>query len=88
MGFVYAGFYNYLSTITGGACFWLTDSRPASISKVTVEVLLAWMGAEKAGADATVEFPAFFTRYISIDNIKKIKDENDPVASPFFLTAQ
>ena len=88
MGFVYAGFYNYLSTITDGACFWLTDCQPASISKVTIDVLLAWMGAEKAGADVTVELPAFFTGYISVENIKKIKDENDPVASSFFLTPE
>lgn len=86
MGFVYAGFYNYLSAITGGACLWLNDSRPAAISKVTVEVLLAWMGAEKAGADASVEFPALLTRYVNIENIKKLKDENDTGATPFFLT--
>jgi hypothetical protein len=41
----YAGFYNYLSTITGGACLYLSDSQPASISKVTVEVLLAWVSS-------------------------------------------
>ena len=86
MAFAYAGFYNYLSAVTGGASFYLNDSRPTSISKVTVEVLLGWMGAEKAGADAGVEFPAFLTRYLNIDNIRKLKDENDPAASPYFLT--
>jgi hypothetical protein len=88
MGFVYAGFYNYLSTITGGACLYLNDSRPVSISKVTVEVMLAWMGAEKVGVDANVEFPAFLTRYMDIQNIKNLKDENDPAASPFFFTPE
>ena len=86
MGFVYAGFYNYLSTITGGAAFYLNDSKPAAISKVTVEVLLAWMGAEKAGADASLEFPAFLTRYVNIEGIKKIKDENDDAGASYFLT--
>lgn len=86
--FTYAGFYNYLSTITGGATLYLTDSEPASISKVTVEVLLAWMGVEKAGAnaDATDTIAACLTRYIDISNIKKIRDEIDPTASPFFWT--
>jgi hypothetical protein len=86
MGFVYAGFYNYLSTITGGAAFYLNDSKPAAISKVTVEVLLAWMGAEKAGADASLEFPAFLTRYVNIEGVKKIKDENDDAGASYFLT--
>ena len=85
MDFAYAGFYNYLSTITGGAFFSLSDPRPAAISEVTVEVLLAWMGAEKAGVDVSVEFPAFLTRYVNIENIKKLKDENDTGATPFFL---
>ena len=88
MTFSYAGFYNYLSVITGGACFYLNDSRPASISKVTVEVLLGWMGAEKAGADATMELPAFLTRYLNIENIKKIKHEDESVASAFFDTPE
>lgn len=78
------GFYNYLSAITGGACLSLSDSSPAAISKVTVEVLLAWMGAEKVGADASAEFPAFLTRYVNIENINRLKDENDTAADPFF----
>ena len=44
------------------------------------------MGAEKAGADASVEFPAFLTRYVKIEGIKKIKDENNEAASTHFLT--
>jgi hypothetical protein len=31
MPFAYAGYYNYLSAMTGGAAFYLTDSKPASI---------------------------------------------------------
>ncbi|PMD57892.1 uncharacterized protein K444DRAFT_564766 [Hyaloscypha bicolor E] len=85
MPFAYAGYYNYLSAMTGGAAFYLTDSKPASISKVTVEVLLAWMGAEKAGTSANIEFPAYLTRYISINGMKKLLNERDPDAQPFFL---
>lgn len=86
MVFPYAGFYNYLSTITGGAAFYLDDSKPAAISKVTVEVLLGWMGVEKAGADASLQFPAFLTRYVEIEGVDKVKDENDERAASFFLT--
>jgi hypothetical protein len=86
MPFIYAGYYNYLSTLTGGAALYLTDSKPSSISKVTVEVLLAWMGAEKAGASAAnVELPAYLTRYLSVDGIKKLLNERDPEAESFFL---
>jgi hypothetical protein len=87
MPFDYAGYYNYLSTMTGGAAFYLADSKPASISKITVEVLLAWMGAQKAGASVNVELPAFLTRYMSIDGIKKLLNENDPDANKFFLAS-
>lgn len=85
INFTYAGFYNYLATVTGGATLYLTDSKPASISKVTVEVLLAWMGVEKAGG-ANVSIAAYLTRYIDIGDIKKIRDEIDTAASPFFWT--
>ncbi|KAE9364937.1 hypothetical protein N431DRAFT_430545 [Stipitochalara longipes BDJ] len=87
MFFIYAGYYNYLSAMTGGAAFYLTDSKPASISKVTVEILLAWMGAEKAGAMANIEFQAYLTRYVSVDGIKKLLNERDPNAQPFFLAS-
>ncbi|KAN0089026.1 hypothetical protein V8E51_019286 [Hyaloscypha variabilis] len=88
MAFIYGGYYNYLSTMTGGAAFYLTESRPANISKVTVEILLAWMGAEKAGTMANVDFPAYLTRYISVDGIKKLQNEKDAAAQPFFLASQ
>lgn len=75
--------------MTGGSCIYLKDSKPASISKVTIEVLLAWMGVEKAGisdaADKT-KLPADLSRYVNIENIKKIKDEDDKTANSFFAT--
>ena len=89
MAWQYVGHYNYLCTMTGGSCIYLKDSKPASISKVTIEVLLAWMGVEKAGtSDATgkTELPADLSRYVNIENIKKIKDEDDKTANSFFAT--
>jgi hypothetical protein len=85
----YAGHYNYLCTMTGGPCIFLENSKPATISKITVEVLLAWMGVEKAGTSEstkTADLPAFLARYIDIENIKRIKNEDDKIASPFFAT--
>jgi hypothetical protein len=86
VAFETAGYYNYISTVTGGACFYLDNSRPASISKITVETLLAWMGTEKAGTDASVEFPAYLTQYISIDGIDKSKNERGPVKISFIYS--
>ncbi|KAF2854493.1 hypothetical protein T440DRAFT_464652 [Plenodomus tracheiphilus IPT5] len=78
-----SGYYTYLSTITRGACLMLTDSKPQSIAQVTVDVLLAWMGAEKAGAERN-QIPAKLMRYQNGQNITRIKDEKDPVANWYF----
>ena len=89
MAWQYVGHYNYLSTMTRGSCIYLKDSKPASISKVTIEMLLAWMGVEKAGtsdANDKTELPGDLSRYVNVDNIKKIKDENDKTAKFFFAT--
>ena len=78
-----SGYYTYLSTITRGACFSLTDATPHSIAQVTVDVLLAWMGTEKAGTEKTA-MPAKLIRYQNGGNIKKIKDEKDATANSYF----
>lgn len=80
---LYSSFYLYLTTITRGACLFLTDANPRSIAHVTVDVLLAWMGVEKPGAEKTV-LPATFVRYKTGADIKKIKDEKDPIANAYF----
>ncbi|KAF1845615.1 uncharacterized protein K460DRAFT_286397 [Cucurbitaria berberidis CBS 394.84] len=78
-----SGYYTYISTITRGACLSLTDVEPHSIAQVTVDVLLAWMGSEKVGVEKNT-MPAKLIRYKNGDNIKKIKDEKDPVANSYF----
>jgi hypothetical protein len=78
-----SGYYTYLSTVTRGACLYLTDSKPHSISQVTVDVLLAWMGVEKAGVEKAA-MPAKLVRYKNGDNIKLIKDEKDSIANAHF----
>ncbi|KAF1964821.1 hypothetical protein BU23DRAFT_50519 [Bimuria novae-zelandiae CBS 107.79] len=78
-----SGFYLYLSTITRGASIYLTDAAPQSIAHVTVDVLLAWMGVEKPES-ANAKLPATYMRYKLGTDIKKIKDERDPIAGAFF----
>lgn len=80
-----AGYYNYLSAITRGACFSLIDSKPHSIAQLTVDVLLAWMGTEKAGQE-NISMHARLTRYKSGKTIRDIKDEKDVNAKSYFFT--
>ncbi|KAH6671321.1 hypothetical protein B0J14DRAFT_93250 [Halenospora varia] len=67
-------YYTFLSTLTGGACFYLNTDRPGNIAKVTVDLLLAWMGAEKAGA-AVVEIAAKLAKFKSSAGIENVKKE-------------
>jgi hypothetical protein len=78
-----SGYYTYLSTITRGACLSLTRATPLTIAQTTVDVLLAWMGVEKPGAEGTI-LPAMLARYRNGDNIKKVKDERDALANTYF----
>ncbi|CRG91591.1 hypothetical protein PISL3812_08641 [Talaromyces islandicus] len=76
----YLSLYNYLSTVTGGACIHLKEgsSISAVISRITVELLLAWMGVEKAGLSGVAkneDLGAMLTRYINISGIKKVTNE-------------
>ncbi|KAF3479921.1 uncharacterized protein GIQ15_06897 [Arthroderma uncinatum] len=90
MSWISCGHYIYLSTMTGGACMILENSKPTTISRVTIDLLLSWMGVEstnnasdKGSADESL---ATLGRYKSIDNIKKLQDERDPNAGRYFLT--
>ncbi|KUJ12891.1 uncharacterized protein LY89DRAFT_652250 [Mollisia scopiformis] len=80
-----AGYYNYLSAMTGGTCFYLAKSSAADISQVTVDVLLSWMGAGKAGAVGNPDLPAFLTRYADSAGMMVLKNEKDLAACKFFL---
>lgn len=77
------GYYTYLSTVTRGACFTLTSSAPNSIAQVTVDVLLAWMGARKEGVKS-VDMAAKIMRYKSGKNINRVTDERDELANTYF----
>lgn len=45
------------------------------------------MGAEKEGSRALSEFPAYLSRYLSIENIKTLSSESDPAARLFFYVS-
>ncbi|KAM5436981.1 hypothetical protein MferCBS31731_005634 [Microsporum ferrugineum] len=90
MEWISCGHYNYLSTMTGGACMILKDSKSVTISRVTVDLLLSWMGVEpgSSASNKGSEADALATlgRYKTVSNIKKLKDEFDPKAEQYFLT--
>ena len=79
-----AGYYLYLCAMTDGACFFLENDKPANISKVTVEILLAWMGAEKVGSSENTSLPASLVRYVSAKGITELVNEIDRSADRFF----
>ncbi|KAL4993283.1 hypothetical protein BDV10DRAFT_190118 [Aspergillus recurvatus] len=80
-----ATYYNYLCAMTGGACIRLDDSTPETISKSSIELLLAWMGVEKPGVDnADLEVPGYWSSYVSTEGMSDLKDEGDPETGRFF----
>lgn len=67
-------YYTFLSTLTGGACFYLKNSAPQDISKVTVDILMAWMGVEKVGTEV-VDIAAKITKFKNPSGIEDVKKE-------------
>lgn len=83
-----AAWYNYLSARTGGTCVHAKSFRPVIISKITVDLLLTWMGVGKhpvcIKGNQSEDLPAESSRYISLDDIGSIANEKDPIAENFF----
>jgi hypothetical protein len=76
--------YVYLSTLTGGMCLQLADQTSLTISKLTMSILLGWMGVGKAGA-ANKAVLAHVRRYKLVATINKIQNEDDKVMETYFL---
>ncbi|KAK4457704.1 E3 ubiquitin-protein ligase itt1, partial [Cladorrhinum samala] len=79
------GVYAYLAEMTGGTCVSF-DKRPSveDVSKVTVNLLLSWMGVEKQGTklvDAT-ELGSH-VRFKTTEGIREIAAEDDGAAAAF-----
>ncbi|KAK3987959.1 E3 ubiquitin-protein ligase itt1 [Cladorrhinum sp. PSN332] len=81
--------YAYLAAVTGGACVSF-DKRPSAeaISKVTVNVLLSWMGVEKQGAKLDKTQLGSHVEFIDRKGIHEVVSENDPDTAPKFLPLQ
>jgi hypothetical protein len=80
-----ATYYNFLCAMTSGACIRLEDSKPEAISKLTIELLLAWMGVEKPSVDnAEIQLPGYWSTYVSTEGMSDLSGETDPEAERFF----
>jgi hypothetical protein len=81
--------YMYLCHMTGGSCFELeTDqAKPENISKITMALLLAWMGVGKSNPNPTTpeQGIAKFRKYKSVDTIDRIENEDDQHMEMYFL---
>ncbi|KAL3436087.1 hypothetical protein BDV09DRAFT_203547 [Aspergillus tetrazonus] len=78
-------YYNFLCAMTGGACIRLEDSKPESISKLTIELLLAWMGVEKPSLDnADIQLSGCWSTYVSTEGMRNLSSETDPETERFF----
>lgn len=66
-------YYVFLSSLTGGACLYLNSSTPEDISKVTVDLLLAWMQVDKSGSEVAniAARIARFKHPAGIENVRK-----------------
>lgn len=74
-------YFTFLSTITGGACFYLKKSTPKDIAQVTIDLLLAWMGVEKSGV-AVNDMEAKLARLKHPGGIEHVKQEAGKKAKP------
>ncbi|KAE8374539.1 hypothetical protein BDV26DRAFT_269804 [Aspergillus bertholletiae] len=81
-------YYNYLCIMTQGSCIVLHDSHPSTISKVTIAVLLTWMGIggqTVENSDEQQRYPKLVS-YPDLKSIDNIRSECDEEARLFFPT--
>jgi hypothetical protein len=83
---MFGRYYNYLSETTNGACFYLNNSQSTTISKVTMDILLAWMGIEKVGSTSTV-VEAKLQKYKNPQGLRLANESSLP-KSDWFKTDQ
>ncbi|KAJ5766912.1 uncharacterized protein N7511_004528 [Penicillium nucicola] len=79
------GWYTYLCHITGGACTAMT--RNEDPSKLTIDLLLAWMGVEKVSSESsmvTERTTGSLLQYESADDIEEFQSEKDAKSLRFF----
>ncbi|CAG7961724.1 unnamed protein product [Penicillium nalgiovense] len=90
VGEVDASWYIYLSTRTDGACVQVKSGLKGDIAKVTVDLLLTWMGVEKDPSSIKEGQEegslAELLRYISVTEFESIENEQDESTLPYFPT--
>ena len=67
--------FTYLSTRTGGICLSCPKPEATAISQLTVGLLLAWMGADKQGAQLSTEEIATQIQFLDAGNIEQVTSE-------------
>ena len=68
--------FTYLSTRTGGVCLSFARRPEATtISQLTVGLLLAWMGADKQGAQLSTDEIATQIQYLEAGDIEQVTSE-------------
>ncbi|GMG06845.1 unnamed protein product [Aspergillus oryzae] len=87
MSHSFVSYYNYLCTMTQGSCIVLHGDLPSVITKVTIEVLLTWMGLGKQAVEDVGEarYPQLVS-YPDLTGIDSLHSEHDEEASLFFPT--
>lgn len=78
--------YVFLAHETNGACFRIQRARVDLISKLSMDLLLAWMRVNKAGAAAS-EVESQLMTYKNMSTIKMVESEADALAIRYFLQA-
>lgn len=77
-------YYHFMAAVTGGVALMVENPDPATISRVTVDVLLAWMRVEKAGAKSEDKSPSVIvSRYVSSDGLLNAENEDSEAAEKF-----
>lgn len=76
--------YLYLSTMTNGRCFQIVNPEARKISKVTVGVLLQWMGFDYGLYDEHMAARGY--RYRSLKGIHKATSESNTTLLSRFIT--
>ncbi|KAL2161853.1 hypothetical protein VTH06DRAFT_7637 [Thermothelomyces fergusii] len=78
----------YLSTRTGGVCLeFPVEPTPADVSKLTIGLLLAWMGAEKEGAELDKARIASLLSFNDVGGIDKFASESEEKAFSYLPTS-
>jgi len=78
--------YMYLCHRTGGTCLQIPPACGAPvISKVTIGILLAWMGVEKEGVNPAIAKVADICSYIDTARLKDVTSEEDDLCKAFWV---